>query len=94
MDEEIYLSDANDFNDVRDYPVRARCVKDIFDQVWTLEELADKGAWQAAVIAKCILQPAAEDGSVEEKALYMTLHTERGGETLVFGLSNGMYYSS
>ena len=95
QDEEIYLSDSDGNNDVRDYPVQVRCVKDIYNDEWTLEELSGKGgAWQAAVVAKCVLQPASEDGSTEEKAIYMTLHTERGGELLVFGLTNGLYYSA
>ena len=42
QDEEIYLSDSDGNNDVRDYPVQVRCVKDIYNDEWTLEELMEK----------------------------------------------------
>lgn len=72
-------------------PVYAKRVKDINDKYWQLSELADKGSWQAATLAKCVIQPATD--TTEEKAIYLKLHTERGGDTLVFELTTDINYS-
>lgn len=71
-------------------PAYAKRVKDIDGNYWQLSELA-KGSWQAATLAKCVIQPATD--TTEEKAIYLKLHTERGGDTLVFELTTDIYYS-
>lgn len=64
-------------------PVYAKQVKDIYNNVWPLSELTG-GPWQAATVAK-IIQP---DGT----PLFLRLHTERNGDTLIFEFSNNEYY--
>lgn len=76
-------------------PVYAKRVKDIYGNYWSLADLAGKGGeWQSAVLAKCVIEPAADDGSSDEKAIFLRLYTERNGDTLVFELASNMYYSS
>lgn len=71
-------------------PVYAKRVKDIYGNYWQLSELDNNGSWQAATLAKCVLQPATNIS--EEKAIYLKLHTERGGDTLIFELETASYY--
>ena len=64
-------------------PVYAKQVKDIYNNVWPLSELTG-GPWQAANVAKILLP----DGT----PLFLRLHTERNGDTLIFEFSNNEYY--
>lgn len=64
-------------------PVYSKNVKDIYNNVWPLSELTG-GPWQAANVAKIILP----DGT----PLFLRLHTERNGDTLIFEFSNNEYY--
>lgn len=66
-------------------PVCAKKVKDIYEDVWTLAELKNKGSWQAATVAKCVLP----DGT----PLFLKLHTQGDGEILLFELTTSEYYS-
>jgi hypothetical protein len=66
-------------------PVCAKKVKDIDKKVWTLAELKNKGNWQAATVAKCVLP----DGT----PLFLKIHTEGDGEILLFELTTSEYYT-
>ncbi len=72
-------------------PAYAKRVKDIYGNYWFLSELAKGGSWQGATLAKCVIQPATPQE--DEKAIYLKLHTERGGDTLVFELVSDNCYS-
>ncbi len=79
----IYLSDSDGENDMHDFPVNIRAVKDVDDNAWPLEDLS-RGEWQAATVAKCTLP----DGT----PLVLKLHTEQGGMVLCFKLIAGTDY--
>lgn len=84
MDEELYLTDSNGSDGVRDFPVTVRGIKDVQGRVWGLEELS-KGSWQAATVAAATLP----DGT----PLALRVYTEDGGMVLRFELAvGGAYY--
>lgn len=82
-EEIITLSDSDGENDMHDFPVNIRAVKDVNEDAWKLEDLS-LGAWQAATVARCTLP----DGT----PLELKLHTEQGGMVLCFKLIAGTDY--
>lgn len=82
-EEIITLSDSDGENDLLDFPVNVRAVRDINNDEWKLEDLS-LGEWQAATVAKCTLS----DGT----PLVLKLHTEQGGMVLCFKLIAGTDY--
>lgn len=73
-----------------DLPSYAKAVEDINGNIWPLAQL-NLGSWQAATVSKCVLEPATDNS--KEKAIYLKLHTKRGGHCLCFELVANHYYS-